>query len=144
VSVTFLRGMVHTCPQCAQQAPSWMDFCPSCEARISNPGRIRVLGWILIVIGTGLVVGMGYLIAVIYRIVQGSNDPAATTRFTGTPAQALMIYAVLGVVLLFGMVAVAGGAWQARYGTRNPHLVKMVLGFATLFITAGVLFRLLT
>lgn len=139
-----LRGMVHTCPRCATVARSWEDFCPRCSARISSPSRIRALGWMLIVIGAGLTGGMAYLIVLIARIIQGSDDPDATTRFTGTPAQAAMTFGILGVVLVFGLVALAGGAWQARYGTRNRRLVKVVLAFAAVFFAIGMAVQYLT
>ena len=140
----YLRGMVHTCPQCATVARSWEDFCPRCGARISSPSRIRALGWMLMVIGTGLTVGVTYLIVLIARIIEGSDDPGATTRFTGTQAQALMTFGILGVVLAFGVLAITAGAWQARHGTRNPRLVKVVLAFAAVFITFGMAVRYLT
>jgi cytochrome b len=95
------------------------------------------------VIGTGLVAGMAYLIIVIARIIAQSDDPNATSRFTGTPMQALMVYAILGLVLVFGVVSVVAGAWQVRYGTRNPWLVKLVLGLAAIFVSLGVLIQAL-
>ena len=140
----YVRGMVQTCPQCQAQAPSWVDWCPGCELRLSKPSRIRALGWMLMVIGSGLVAGMAYLLVVIARIIRNSDDPGATTRFAGTPADALMIYAILGVVLAFGIVSVVSGAWQVRYGTRNPRLVKVVLGFAAVFFGIGALVQYLT
>ena len=140
----YARGMVQTCPQCAAVARSWEDFCPQCSARISSPSRIRALGWMLMVIGTGLAVGMAYLIVRIARIVEGSDDPGATTRFTGTGAQALMTFGILGLVLAFGIVTLTAGAWQARHGTRNPRLVKVVLAFAAAFIAVGMAIRSLT
>lgn len=102
-----------------------------------------MLGWILIVIGTGLTAGIAYLLVAINRIMRHSADPDATTRFTGTPAAALMIYGVLILFLLFGVVSIASGAWQARHGTRNPWLVNVVLAFAAFFISMGVLVRYL-
>lgn len=138
-----LTAFVHNCPQCARPVNSWLDYCPECSVRISSPGRIRALGWMLLVVGTGLSAGVAYLLVVIHRIIQGSADPDATTRFTGTAAQALMVYALLTVVLLFGIVAVASGAWQVRYGVRNPRLVKIVLGFAAVFIGIGMVVQIL-
>jgi magnesium-transporting ATPase (P-type) len=133
----YLRAMVHTCPQCATVARSWEDFCPQCSARISNPSRVRALGWMLIVIGAGLTAAMAYLIVLIARLIEGSDDPGATSSFTGTQAQAAMVFGLLGLVLAFGLVALAGGAWQARYGTRNPRLVKVVLAFGAVFLAIG-------
>jgi hypothetical protein len=135
----YVRGMVQTCPQCQTQARSWVDWCPDCGVRLSSPSRIRALGWVLIVIGTGLVAGMAYLLVVIADIIRGSSDPGATSRFAGTPRDALMIYAILGLVLAFGAVSVVSGAWHVRYGTRNPRLVKVVLGFAAVFFGIGAL-----
>ena len=139
----YVRAMVQTCPQCQSQAQSWVDNCPQCGLLLSRPSRVRALGWALMVIGTGLVAGMAYLIIVIARIIAQSDDPNATSRFTGTPMQALMVYAILGLVLVFGVVSVVAGAWQVRYGTRNPWLVKLVLGLAAIFVSLGVLIQAL-
>lgn len=140
----YLGGMVQTCPQCSTQAKSWLDWCPDCGTRLSRPSRIRALGWVLMVIGTGLTAGMVYLIVVIAGIMRASGDPDATTRFTGTPSQALMVFGILGLVLVFGLVSVTAGAWQVRHGTRNPRLVKVVLGFAAVFFGFGALVRYFT
>lgn len=139
----YVRGMVQTCPQCRTQARSWMDWCPDCGHRLSRPSRIKALGWMLMVIGAGLSAGMAYLLVLIGGIIRHSGDAGATTRFAGTPRDALMIYAVLGLVLAFGVVALVAGAWQARYGTRNPRLVKAVLVFAAVFLGLGALARYL-
>lgn len=138
-----LRGMVQTCPQCTIQTQSWVDFCPECGARISHPGRIRALGWVLMVIGALLSAGMAYLLVLIDGIIRNSDDPDATTRFTGTAADAAFAYGVMGLVLVFGLVAVTAGAWQVRNGTRNPRLVKVVLALAALFVAAGSVVRYL-
>lgn len=139
----YLRAMVQTCSQCQFQAQSWVDNCPRCGLLLSRPSRVRALGWAMMVLGAGLVVGMAYLIVAIARIIAQSDDPDATSRFAGTPAQALMVYGILGLVLVFGVVSVVAGAWQVRYGTRNPRLVKLVLGLAAVFMGIGVLVQAL-
>lgn len=139
-----LRAMVHACPRCNVQAQSWVDFCPACGARISHPGRIRALGWVLLVTGTLLSGGMAYLLVLINGIIRHSDDPGATTRFTGTAADAAFAYGVMGLVLVFGVVAVTAGVWQVRHGTRNPRLVKVVLALAALFIAAGTIVQVLS
>jgi hypothetical protein len=96
------------------------------------------------VIGTLLSVGMAYLLVLIDGIIRRSHDPGATTRFTGTAADAAFACGVMGLVLVFGIVAVTAGVWQVRHGTRNPRLVKVVLALAALFIAAGTFVRYLS
>jgi hypothetical protein len=96
------------------------------------------MGGIYLVLGLALCGGIGYLMVVIAGIMQHSGDPHATTRFNGTPAQAVGVFAVLWVVMLIGFTVLVSGIWQIRYGRRNVKLVRITL-FWYLFITVASL-----
>lgn len=105
--------------------------------------RIRRLGWVLLSCGIFLVGFMAYLMVLIAGIMRRSDNPRATTRFTGDSSDAAMIFAILGLVLLFGAGCVAAGAWQIRYGTRNLKLVRVVLVLGAIFYVIGILAQLM-
>lgn len=116
---------------------------PSREIRPLSPRAIRRLGWVLIGVGAFLVLFMGYIALVVGRIILHSNDPDATTRFTGGPGMILFTFAVFGVVIAFGLVSLLNGIWQVRYGKRNPHFLQwmfwMIPAFGLFGVLAGII-----
>ena len=67
-------------------------------------------------------------------IISNSNDPGATTRFTGGPQDVMFIVAIFGLVISFGLASIAGGIWQIIYGKPNRKIIVAV------FVIAGILF----
>jgi len=67
-------------------------------------------------------------------IISDSNDPGATTRFTGGPQEVMFIVVIFGLVISFGLASIAGGLWQIIYGKPNRKIIVIV------FVIAGVLF----
>lgn len=120
------------CPVCQQINSTRHDVCPKC-GHILHAKQIRVRGAISLVLGLLLAGGMSYLIVLIASIIRHSNDPGATTRFSGSPAAAVAIFAILSFVLLFGIVAILMGGWMLRYGWRPVKLKRVVWGFAIIF-----------
>src|SRR5262245_62012678 len=109
------------CASCRQAILPHDDRCPHC-GHILHATSIRVRGALSLVLGLLLACGMGYLIVVIATIIRHSAEPGATTRFTGSPAAALGIFALLGFVLLFGLISIVMGGWMLIYGWRNAKL----------------------
>ena len=97
-----------------------------------------------LVLGALLAGGAAYLIVLIAGIVARSDDPGATTRFSGTGWQLALVYGVLGYVLLHGAVAVFMGVWTLRRGRRSPRLVRVVMGFYVVFWVVAMLVQLLS
>ena len=92
-----------------------------------------ILGWMLLVLGTFLVVVMGGLGIYLGQLIAQSGAPGSGTRFTGGPNDVAMIVAVFGLVISFGIAAMAGGAWQIKYGKPNRKLM------IAMFLVAGIL-----
>ena len=139
----YSHAIVQTCPQCGLETQSWADRCPRCGHQLQSPGRLRVLGWIQIGVGTVLALAMTGVMVVVAQIIRHSDDPGATERFDGDAFDAAALFGLLGVVLLIGLVSIASGAWQIRYGTRNPTLVRAVLALGAAFVALGVLVQIL-
>ena len=86
-----------------------------------------VIGTILVLFMTGLGVYLG-------SIISNSNDPGATTRFTGGPQDVMFIVVIFGLVISFGLASIGGGIWQLIYGKPNRKIMVAV------FVIAGILF----
>jgi len=89
------------------------------------------------VIGTGLVIFMGVLGIMLGRIIVESDNPGATTKFTGGPETLWLIVAVFGLVISFGLASMVGGVWQIWYGKPNKKLMVVMFVVAGLLIVIG-------
>jgi len=123
-----------SCPKCSFETSETLARCPSCGSRLQSARKVRTLGWLLLVIGTFLVLFMGTLGIYLGSIISGSNEPGATTRFTGGPDDVAFIVLIFGLVISFGIASIAGGIWQIKYG--KPNRILMV----AMFLVAGILF----
>ncbi|PYS87946.1 MAG: hypothetical protein DMF64_21785 [Acidobacteria bacterium] len=97
----------------------------------------------LTILGVFLVAFMGTITVYITRIIAQTDEPGAATRFTGGPEMLLFMYGLFGFVILFGLIAMAGGIWQIKYGKRNRKLAYIILGLGVIFLLIGWLVRLL-
>jgi hypothetical protein len=105
-----------------------------------NPKQARVRGWVLVFLGTFLIVLMGGLSVIVARIIAGSKNPEATTRFTGHATDALYMYGVFSLVLMFGAVAVVSGVSEIRHGKIDRRQLIPVLWIcAALFVFGELL-----
>ena len=117
-----------SCPKCSFETTEELDKCSSCGSRLQSARTVRILGWLLVVIGTFLVLSMGALGIYLGQLISQSDEPGRTTRFSGGPEDVAMIIGILGLVICFGLASIAGGIWQIKYGKPNRKLmVAMVL-----------------
>ncbi len=131
-----------SCYRCNYETTEPLAKCPQCGQRLRTAATVRRLGWVLIIIGGLLVAFMGWLTFGITGIIAHSDEPGAPSRFTGGPEMVLAIYGIFGFVILFGLVAMAGGIWQVKYGKRNKKLAYLIFGLGIVFIIIGWLVRL--
>ena len=122
-----------SCPKCSFETAETLARCPSCGSRLQSATKVRILGWLLLLIGTGLVLFMGALGIYLGSIIAQSGEPGATTRFTGGPQEIALIVAVFGLVISFGLGSMAGGLWQIIYGKPNRKVMVVM------FLVAGIL-----
>jgi magnesium-transporting ATPase (P-type) len=123
-----------SCPKCSFETTESLPKCPSCGSRLQSAKKVRILGWMLLGLGTLLVVFMGGLAIYLGQIVAHTDEPGATSRFTGGPEQLAMITTVFGLVIAFGLASMAGGIWQIKYG--KPNRILMI----GIFVVAGILY----
>ena len=122
-----------SCPKCDFETTESLAKCPQCGRTLQSAKKVRILGWLLVILGGGLVIFMGGLAIILGGIIAESGQPGRSARFTGGPEDVLLIFAIFGLMISFGLAAIAGGAWQIWFG--KPNRVVMVV----MFLVAGLL-----
>ena len=122
------------CFRCGHETTEAAGKCPKCGGRLRTTREVRGLGVVQLLIGLFLVGLMG---TITYRLAPSLLDagsPAGGARFTGTRDQALLILALFGLVITFGLGSVASGLWQIKTGRRNRWLFIAMLALFVLVI----------
>jgi uncharacterized membrane protein len=122
-----------SCAKCDFETDESLAKCPQCGRKLQSAKKVRILGWVLVLLGGFLVVFMGGLGILLAGIIAGSGQPGNSTRFTGGPEDVMFIVGIFGLVIAFGLAAMAGGAWQIWFG--KPNRIVMVV----MFVVAGIL-----
>lgn len=134
---------VAVCYKCDYETDALLTDCPECGRRLRTVGQIKVLGWVLLLLGTFLVLFMGVITFVVAGIISRTGAPGSTTSFNGGPKEMLMIFGIFGLVLTFGLTSMVAGFWQVKYGRRNKRLVVVMLGIAVALAVVGELVQVL-
>ena len=124
---------VLSCAKCSFETSESLSRCPNCGGRLQSARKVRILGWMLLVIGAFLVISMGALGLYLGRLISQTGDSTSTSRFTGGPQDVALIVGVFGLVISFGIASMAGGIWQIVYGKPNRKLM------VAMFLVAGIL-----
>jgi MFS family permease len=104
--------------------------------------QVRRLGWVQVAMGliiTGMMLAITAFVAPL--MLNAGAKSATGSRFNGTPEQALLIFGLFGVLILFGMVAMLNGIWQIKFGRRNKWLLVVVLVLTGLLVVLCVIVR---
>lgn len=99
------------------------------------PATVRRLGLALMVIGTLLAVGGGYLALQLAPTLLHPGELIGGERFTGSAALGRQVLALLSVVALTGVACAGVGVHQWRTGRRD----KRLLALAGIMLAATVL-----
>jgi MFS family permease len=132
-----MSAELSNCYSCGFAGEAAGNKCPNCGGRLRPAKLVRGLGWLQLLTGLFLVGLMG---TIAYYLAPALLNPAAArdgSRFTGTPGQALMILALFGLVVTFGVGSIASGLWQIITGRRNRWIFILMLAlFAVVMIAA--------
>src|SRR5262245_26698796 len=101
-----------TCPKCGYIRETAETRCPDCGKVLQSVTRIRVLGVISVILGTFLLLIMGYLSFWAYRAINEPVKPGSTPRFTGGPQELGFIIFVFGLVMMISLISLLGGLWM--------------------------------
>lgn len=129
-----------TCYKCSYEAQTAEIKCPRCRKKLWTRTETRVLGGVLAALGSFLVVVMGAIILFFVGLMSQSGKSSGA-KFTGTKNDAVMVFAILGFVLLFGFTSLIAGLWQLIFGRRNMVLIWIVLGLGIIFLVGGSIIR---
>ena len=129
------------CFKCSYEANIAQIVCPRCGGKMKSKSQIRVLGAVLTLISGFLVVFMSVIAVFMYNAVQQSDKPGATSKFTGSENDILIIIAIFGLVILFGIIGLITGLWQLIFGKRNLILVYSLLAIGAVLFIGGYIFR---
>jgi RNA polymerase subunit RPABC4/transcription elongation factor Spt4 len=131
------------CYKCDFETPREMDVCPRCGHKLITSARVKVLGWVLIVLGLFLVAFMGVITLLVAGIIAGAGRPGSTQSFSGGTKELALIFGIFALVIAFGLTCAVAGFSQARSGRRNKKLVKALLGVFFALIAAGTLIQII-
>jgi hypothetical protein len=115
--------------------------CAKCGSWIRGAQTIRRLGFVLVGLGFLLVAGMGTLTIALAPMILSAGKETSGSRFTGTPEQGMMILALFGLVIVFGVAAILAGVFQVIMGRRSIWIIIAVLGLALLLFIASQALR---
>jgi len=111
-----LFAQQETCPACGHQFRFGLDTCPRCTHRLAVSPTYRAWGILFLITGNALCLVMTFLFWSAARIVLHTGQPGATSSFSGTRAQAVMVLGILAAVLAIGLLMVGGGAYALVRG----------------------------
>ena len=101
---------------------------------LSKASRIR--GWLLIIVGTCLSVGMATVAAFLALTIAHKDQPGGT-HWTGIHEMTVRTFELLTTVFIFGAVAVAGGSFQLRRGRPSWLTMLILLGLVAVMCFLG-------
>jgi hypothetical protein len=119
-----------SCSKCDFRAPDKATRCPQCGGWIRRAQRIRRLGVVMIFIGIVLVGMMGTITVLLAPMMLSAGTSTSGAKFEGTPEQGLLILGLFGLIIVFGLVAIAAGVFQIVTGRRSIWIVILVIGLA--------------
>ena len=87
------------------------------------PTIARIRGWLLIILGVCLSVGMAAL-AVYMGSVMNNNQPGGS-HWTGSHEMTVRVFQLFASIFVFGLVSIGGGVFQLRRG--RPSWLAMII-----------------
>ena len=135
-------GERHVCYKCDFETARETEKCPRCGHKLITAGRVKALGWVLIVLGLFLVAFMGAITVLVAGIIANANRPGSTQSFSGGTKELALIFGIFALVIAFGLTCTVAGVSQARSGRRNKKLVKVLMGVFFALIGVGALIQI--
>ncbi|MEP6944584.1 MAG: hypothetical protein ABJA02_01615 [Acidobacteriota bacterium] len=105
---------------------------------MQTTSSIRIRGGILVVCGGLLVPFMGYL--AVWMTAAFRDHDGLHASFKGTQEQMLMIIALIGMLILFGVMAFVTGSYFLIFGRRNKWFVRSVACIGSGLFLIGIYF----
>ena len=126
------------CMSCGFDGETASISCPQCSRRLRTTTETRISGLLQTFAGLLLIGLMGFIGQWFYGIV-GEVQQNGHGRFNGTDQEMMVMAAIFGFVILFGIVSFVAGLWQLMTGKRNKVLIWLVAGIG-LVLALGALY----
>ena len=125
------------CFKCNFKGETTETKCPNCGRKLYGPKEIRTRGIIQLISGLFLVVFMGAIaIFVASMLANQLKDPSSAKKIQEQSSMLLVIFAIFGMVIVFGLHGLIMGIWQIATGRRNQVMIWImyVLLFGLFFV----------
>ena len=125
------------CFKCTFKGETSETTCPSCGRKLYGPKEIRNRGIVQVLSGGFLVVFMGAIAFFVSSMLAGSmRDPANAKKIQEQASTFVVIYAIFGMVIVFGLHGLIMGIYQIATGRRSKVLIWImwILMFGLLFV----------
>lgn len=131
---------LNTCYFCGHQTHQYRSRCPQCGRGMQTKRWSRRFGWGMLACGLFVTVLIAAVLFYTAPMLPRPGVSIGGARFSGTPGQALFVFAILGLVGAFGVTALLYGLWQIRTGRANLKIAGFLAGiFALLMLVAVML-----
>ena len=134
-------GESRSCDKCCEETFQALDKCPRCGGRLRTAGQIRTLGFVLVFIGGFLVVLMGAITIFVIGVISQAANEGRSARIMEETTVFVAIFALFGLVIMFGLTCIGAGVWQILFGKRNKHIKHIIIGLTVLLFTVGAIVR---
>ncbi len=89
---------------------------------------VRPLGWLLVVLGLFLSVGMAVIANFLREVIAHNHDPGAHSHWNGSEEFTYTTFRLFGSIFLFGVAAIGTGIYQISTGRRSRLMIVLMLG----------------
>lgn len=134
-------GESRSCDKCCEETFQALDRCPRCGGRLRTAGQIRTLGFVLVFIGGFLVLLMGAVTIFVIGVVSQAADAGRSSRLMEEATVFFTIFTLFALVIMFGLVCIAGGFWQILFGKRNKFIKYIIIGLVVALLLVGWIVR---
>src|SRR4051794_14624811 len=97
-------ALFRECFKCKFKGDTTDIKCPNCGRKLYGPKEIRTRGIVQLIAGLFLVVFMGGVAIFVSTILaNGLKDPTSATKIQQQSSMFLVIFAIFGLVIVFGL-----------------------------------------
>lgn len=129
------------CWKCGYETFTLRSYCPRCGATMQSRRWARRFGGVLVLLGGGIAVVMGWLLAWAWKPLTRPGLNFGGTRFTGTESEAAIVLGILASVAAFGAATFGYGMFQLVTGRRSWRAVQVMLGLVGAALVLAFLLR---
>ena len=97
----------------------------------------RTRGWVLVALGLFLVLFMGAIAWNLYPSIAAPGVEAGGTTYTGTAEDTQFVLGIFALVIGFGLICTANGAFMIATGRRSRALTAILLVIFAILMAIG-------